>query len=230
MFRLLFSCCIRPRDEDDPTVIPTETTHLISPSAGLSSPGLPEAIAVDHQKLHDRMGTIVRSKEGKMVNVGARTPFTLQSAPAESASAPPSSPTTPTSSANPPLPGTLVGRRPPVLTMTPARARLHADSRYSSPTGSRSSSRRRAGTDHSDRYTAYVHSPAERTKQLPVPNEWFGETESESSFSVSVGEAGPEEATSPLSGVPIATPVSNGKREEDNDASTMAIAFSWGDT
>jgi hypothetical protein len=152
------------------------------------------------------MGSIVRSKEGcvaaviqfiikahslcrKMVNVSARTPFTLQSA-GGSTSAPPfsSSPPTPT----PQAPGDTVGRRPPVLTMTPARARLHADSRYSSPTGSRSSSRRRTGTDPTerDRYTSYFP-PSERGKQA-TPSEWFGDTESESSHS-HAGDAGPEE-------------------------------------
>ncbi|KAJ7896516.1 hypothetical protein B0H13DRAFT_2034083 [Mycena leptocephala] len=224
MFHQLFYCCLCPRDEDDPTVIPTETTHLISPTAGLSSPGLPEATAVDHQKLHDRMGSIVRSKEGKMVNVSARTPFTLQSA-GGSTSAPPfsSSPPTPT----PQAPGDTVGRRPPVLTMTPARARLHADSRYSSPTGSRSSSRRRTGTDPTerDRYTSYFPY-SERGKQA-TPSEWFGDTESESSHS-HAGDAGPEELKSPArigSPVPIRS-----KDEDDGHANTMSIAFSWGDT
>ncbi|KAF7332901.1 hypothetical protein MVEN_02395600 [Mycena venus] len=232
MFHLLFCCCARPPVEDDPTVIPTETTHLISPGTGLSSSDFPETIAVDHQKLQDRMGTIVRSKEGKMVNISARAPFILRSAAggssgtaASSPSAGFSSPPTPTSSA--PLTSTAptTSRHPPVLIMTPARARLQADSRYSSPSGSRSSSRRR--TDSSDRYTAsYLHSSTsvEREKHAPVSSKWSSETESESSV---MADHIPEE---PESGVVIVSPIHNVKGDADADAKTMAIAFSWSDT
>ncbi|KAJ6449392.1 hypothetical protein C8R47DRAFT_1084732 [Mycena vitilis] len=83
-----------------------------------SQPGLPEATAVDHQKLQDRMGSIVRSKEGKMVNVSARTPFTLQSAPAGAGalSQEASSDTdSATSSAHAPARTASVSRRPPHL-------------------------------------------------------------------------------------------------------------------
>ncbi|KAJ7889873.1 hypothetical protein B0H14DRAFT_2691143 [Mycena olivaceomarginata] len=230
----LFFCCLRPPVEDDPTVIPTETTHLISPGTGLSSPGVPETSAVDHQKYQDRMGTIVRSKEGKMVNVSARAPFILRSASGGSASTPPaslpsagissSSPPTPTASVAPPPIAPSISRRPPVLTMTPAVVRLYADSRYSSPTGSRSSSRRR--TDSSDKYVAYGNSSAERRKQSgPIPSEWLSETESESSLTA---QHIPEE---PENGVAIASPISisGGNDDTDTDPKAMSIAFSWGD-
>ncbi|KAJ7016096.1 hypothetical protein C8F04DRAFT_584071 [Mycena alexandri] len=176
ILQFLCYCCLRPEvsREDDPTVIPTETTHLIPNSAGLSSPSLPEAMIVDHQKLNDRMGLIVRAKEGKMVNVSVRLPFMLQSATGNS---PPSSnglsssPTTPTSTATAPAapaPQTSAGssavsRRPLVLTMTPARSRLYAESRYSSPSGSRSSSRRRP--ELSDRY-AYPYTASGLTSAM----------------------------------------------------------------
>ncbi|KAJ7759567.1 hypothetical protein B0H16DRAFT_1720359 [Mycena metata] len=241
ILQLLCCCCIHPEvsPENDPTVIPTETTYLIPNSAGLSSPRLPGAMIVDHQKLNDRMGIIVRAKEGKMVNVSARLPFTLQSA---TASSPPSStglsssPTTPTSTAaNAPAPQISAGsltasRRPPVLTMTPARSRLHAESRYSSPSGSRSSSRRRP--ELSDRYTypytasgptSAVEGGTARGKQASLGSEWIGETESESS------ETSPqlEYQAKTLRGVAITGP---DKMEENADANTMSIAFSWSDT
>ncbi|KAJ7759600.1 hypothetical protein B0H16DRAFT_1533875 [Mycena metata] len=187
----LLCCCIRPEvsPEDDPTVIPTETTHLIPNSAGLSSRRLPGAMIVDHQKLNDRMSIIVRAKEGKMVNVSARLPFTLQSATANSplsSNGLSSSPTASTSTApTAPAPQTSAGsliasRRPPVLTMTPARSRLHAESRYSSPSGSRSSSRRRP---ESDRYTypyntstpaSAVEGGTGRGKQASLGGKWIG--------------------------------------------------------
>ncbi|KAJ7759587.1 hypothetical protein B0H16DRAFT_594916 [Mycena metata] len=231
ILQLLCCCCIHPEvsPENDPTVIPTETTYLIPNSAGLSSPRLPGAMIVDHQKLNDRMSIIVRAKEGKMVNVSTRLPFTLQSATASSPPGLSSSPTTPTSTAaNAPAPQISAGsltasRRPPVLMMTPARSRLHAEGRYSSPSGSRSSSRRRP---ESDRYT-YPYTPSgptsaveggpARGKQASLGSEWIGETESESSPQ-------PESQAQTARGVAIA------KMEENADANTMSIAFSWSDT
>ncbi|KAJ7249806.1 hypothetical protein B0H12DRAFT_691238 [Mycena haematopus] len=225
MFRLLF-CCVRRPVETDPTVIPTETTHLIS-AVGFPSPGLTETLAVDPQLQHlqDRMGTIVRSTEAKMVNVSARAPFILQSTPGGIAGSPPSaarSSSSPTSSVHPPTAPT-VGRRPPVFTLTPACARLQ--SRYSSPgvsrQVSRSSSCRRADFGSSDRYTVYAYSSVERGRQ--VPSKWFSETETESESSVSVHD----ESAGRLG---IAHPISRGGNEADTDVqNTMSIAFSWGD-
>ncbi|KAJ6512306.1 hypothetical protein DFH09DRAFT_1333454 [Mycena vulgaris] len=133
MLCLLFPCCIRPLDDDSADqVIPNETSRLIPASAQLPPPGPPE-MTVDHQKLNDRLSTIVRAKEGKMVNVISRTPFTLRSvhdntsSPASPISPGPTSPSTPasTSAALPEAPvipasSTLGSRRPTVLTMTPA--------------------------------------------------------------------------------------------------------------
>ncbi|KAJ7098460.1 hypothetical protein C8R43DRAFT_251448 [Mycena crocata] len=238
MFHTLFSCCIRSRSAsvDDNTVIPNETTHLIPASEDLSSPGLPDTIAVDHQKLNDRMSNIVRRQEGKMVNVSSRTPFTLQTAVdrtpgSEAAPISPDvlSPLTPTSSMFPqppstPSAATLLSRRPPVLTMTPARSRaglnLYADSRYSSPSGSRSSSRRR--TD-SDRYI-YSGPPSvidgrQAKPKHPIPSDWLLDTDSDS----------PSVQThSPLSAMQIPSP-STPKEEPPIDPNVQSIAFSWSD-
>ncbi|KAF8192875.1 hypothetical protein K438DRAFT_2017989 [Mycena galopus ATCC 62051] len=207
-------------------VIPTETTHLISDAAGLSSAGLPDTRAVDRQKLRDRMGTIVRLKEGKMVNVNARVPFILHSTTESSSStttseAHLSAPPTPelTSNFSSALDST---HHPQVLTMTPARMRLRADSRYSSPSGSRSSSRRR--TDPVDRHNMYTQHGTERGKQTPsIPSQWLGETESEAS---GMADAGAEEPESPTSRVAIASPTSMDR----DDSNAMSIAFSWSDT
>ncbi|KAH0828031.1 hypothetical protein J3R83DRAFT_3680 [Lanmaoa asiatica] len=38
---------------------------------------LPQPRVIDHQKLKERLGSVVRSKEGKMVNVNAQFPFNL---------------------------------------------------------------------------------------------------------------------------------------------------------
>lgn len=74
MFNFLFSCCVRQRRRD-PTV-PDEHTFLI-PATTASETPTPQPRVVDHQKLKERLGTVVRSKEGKMVNVNAAFPFNL---------------------------------------------------------------------------------------------------------------------------------------------------------
>ncbi|KAF8965640.1 hypothetical protein BDZ97DRAFT_1918190 [Flammula alnicola] len=56
---------------------PNERSHLIPASTDSTPTSLPNAFVVDHQKLKERMGHIVRSKEGKMVNVNSRLPFNL---------------------------------------------------------------------------------------------------------------------------------------------------------
>ncbi|KAF7334679.1 hypothetical protein MVEN_02298500 [Mycena venus] len=226
MLHSLFCCCARPRVEDDPTVIPTETTHLISGAAGLPSPHLPETMAIDRQRLQERMGTIVRSKEGKMVNVNARTPFILHSASEGSSSTAPASPTaednnlsappTPTLSVLPP-PSALNASNPHVVTMTPARLRLRADSRYSSPSGSRSSSRRRADIG----YTTSPQSAVDRGKPGLISAQFFDDTGSESSETMRT-----DTVKSSVNGVTIPNPV-NGSKDDTNP---MSIAFSWSDT
>ncbi|KAJ6464825.1 hypothetical protein C8R45DRAFT_1107076 [Mycena sanguinolenta] len=224
MFRLLFCCCARPGAEADATVIPTETTHLITGVAGFPSPGLPETITTNQfQHMQDKMGTIVRSTEGKMVNVSARTPFILQSAPRGSGIAaapsfdPSSSPTTPTMSVGPSDPN--LGRHPPVFTMTPSCARLQ--SRYPSTTVSRSSSCKRASSSSSDRDTFYGYCSVERGRQVAVSNKWFSETDTA------------PESESPVSADEHAViPHSNNSDESETGTGTdniMSIAFSWGD-
>jgi len=74
IFALVFSCCMRGHPQD-PTVI-DETSRLIPTSTDPSNEQ-PRVVVVDHQKLKDRLGNIVRSKEGKMVNVSAQIPFNL---------------------------------------------------------------------------------------------------------------------------------------------------------
>ncbi|KAF8955658.1 hypothetical protein BDZ97DRAFT_261267 [Flammula alnicola] len=55
---------------------PNERSHLIPASTDSTPTSLPNAFVVDHQKLKERMGHIVRSKEGKMVNVNSRSSST----------------------------------------------------------------------------------------------------------------------------------------------------------
>ncbi|OAX41137.1 hypothetical protein K503DRAFT_864092 [Rhizopogon vinicolor AM-OR11-026] len=74
MFSYLFSCCVRQRRRD-PT-IPDERTYLIPATTACETP-TPQPRSVDQQKLKERLGTVVRSKEGKMVNVNLSFPFNL---------------------------------------------------------------------------------------------------------------------------------------------------------
>ncbi|KAJ6453238.1 hypothetical protein C8R47DRAFT_1168371 [Mycena vitilis] len=183
----LFCCGVRPRaatSDAHSTVIPNEHSRL------LDQPPSP-AIVVDHQTLSDRLGTIVRAKEGKMVSVSARTPFTIHDAEQLPAAL--------TSAAE----GTGSGghislnRRPPVLTMTPARSQgslhnMYSDaSRHSSRSGSRSSSRPPAlhlrshsphSTSSAPRSAASVldcASVSEQRGAVPDASGWFGESGSE---------------------------------------------------
>ncbi|KAJ7450681.1 hypothetical protein B0H11DRAFT_318406 [Mycena galericulata] len=242
MFQSLFSCCIRSHRsaDDDLTIIPDETTHLLPSSTGIPSPGLPDTTVVDQQNLNDRLGTIVRAKEGKMVNVGSRTPFTVVQV---SMSPPPSSTTPPSPNVTAPPSNHAgssngVNRHPPVHTMAPARGasrHLYTDSRYSSPNTSRSSSRRRpeAGERERDRHThsyadryAYTsHTPHSETegededqaKGKRTATDWFAESESKASgVEVEVVDK-----------VPGSDSISTIDTEEGN---LQSIAFSWGDT
>ncbi|KAJ7636462.1 hypothetical protein FB45DRAFT_906652 [Roridomyces roridus] len=156
MLRTLFCCCASAAAADDVSVIPDETTHLIPKVSSLT----PDSLSVlDHQKLQDRMSTIVRAKQGKMVNVAARTPFTVQTAPPTPSAVPDPDPAGDTNTLSP-----TETRRPQVLTMTPAASRGSWSlnpSRYSSPNPSRSSSRKRPASESSDR--------AERTRSEAQP-------------------------------------------------------------
>ncbi|KAJ7181272.1 hypothetical protein C8R46DRAFT_599650 [Mycena filopes] len=184
LFTQLFCCCLRPRpappDVESTTVIPNEHSRLLEPPASPAS-------VVDHQSLSDRLGTIVRAKEGKMVSVSARTPFTLVHD---------AEPQLPSSSST----TTSANRRPPILTMTPARSHgslnLHSDSQSQSRSRSRSRPSSRSDSLASSPRRA-AHSPlppvappapppasasgsAERNAPAPVDaSEWFVESESE---------------------------------------------------
>ncbi|KAG0700823.1 hypothetical protein DFH29DRAFT_929852 [Suillus ampliporus] len=75
MFDFLFSCCGIRQRQRDPTV-PDEHTFLI-PATTTGETPTPQPRVVDHQKLKERLGIVVRTKEGKMVNVNAPFPFNL---------------------------------------------------------------------------------------------------------------------------------------------------------
>lgn len=77
IFSTIFSCCLRRRRRRQEPVIPDEESRLIPAEATEPTPVIPNVVVIDHQKLKDRLGTIVRSKEGKMVNVNAQIPFNL---------------------------------------------------------------------------------------------------------------------------------------------------------
>ncbi|KAJ7627218.1 hypothetical protein FB45DRAFT_1004742 [Roridomyces roridus] len=121
----LLCCCLGSahiEDVDDASrVIPDERSHLI-PKDTLPSQRIRNPLTVDHQK---RMTAIVRVKQGKMVNLNARTPFTMKCVHTPSAY----------DSNEPPI----HHRRCSVMTMTPARGSGNP-SRTSSPVTSRSSS------------------------------------------------------------------------------------------
>jgi hypothetical protein len=52
-------------------------SHLIPAIAEPTSASMEEGFVIDHRRLKERMSSIVRSKEGKMVNINARLPFNL---------------------------------------------------------------------------------------------------------------------------------------------------------
>lgn len=122
----------------------------------------------------------------KMVSVSARAPFTLN----EAEQLPQAS------NASGSGGGVNLSRRPPVLTMTAARS-LNTQSRHSSCSGSRSSSRRpelRSQSTHSTisapRSASSVHgsgSASDNRVRGPEPSEWFAESESEFSIEEEVG-------------------------------------------
>ncbi|KAJ7469475.1 hypothetical protein FB451DRAFT_1176711 [Mycena latifolia] len=180
ILRLLSVCCPCPCPAD------SEDDYIYRVSALLASPprlsrALIKTTSISYsagppvvtQKLNERLCPIMRAKEGKMANVSACTAFVMQRVP----SAPPSLSASSAATSDSPTPGhesapaSRTSRRPPVLTMTPARASLyhHAESRYSSPAGSRSSSRRRPEP-------AYAYGV--RAKQVSTASEWFGESAS----------------------------------------------------
>ncbi|KAJ7881990.1 hypothetical protein B0H14DRAFT_2704160 [Mycena olivaceomarginata] len=228
MFSLLTQllCCgARPRaapPDVQSTVIPNEHSRLLDEP---ESPAIVDVDVVAHQSLSDRLDTIVRAKEGKMVSVSARTPFTLHGA--EQAPS--------TSTVNGGGNRANVSRRPPVLTMTPARSHgslnLYSDSRsrHSSGSGSRSSSRQPALRSQSARSGSSVPpsttsvpssaSASDNRGKAPDASEWFAESGSD--FSVE----GDEEPAPPTSGaeVHVRTPIAHPAAAAD----MRGIAFDW---
>ncbi|EPQ56861.1 hypothetical protein GLOTRDRAFT_137359 [Gloeophyllum trabeum ATCC 11539] len=74
-FSAVFACCLRAKSPDRE---PDERTHLIPAAQDADvTPPRPHVAVVDPQKMKERLGTIVRSKEGKMVNVHAQAPFNV---------------------------------------------------------------------------------------------------------------------------------------------------------
>lgn len=124
-----------------------------------------------------------------MVSVSARAPFTLN----EAEQLPQAS------NASGSGGGVNLSRRPPVLTMTAARS-LNTQSRHSSCSGSRSSSRRPElrsqsnSTISAPRSASSVHgsgSASDNRVRGPEPSEWFAESESEFSIEEEVGLLSP---------------------------------------
>ncbi|KAI9455243.1 hypothetical protein BJY52DRAFT_1188468 [Lactarius psammicola] len=67
-------CCLRPRSlasSDEPN----ENSRLIPASEDV--PPAARHVIIDQQRMKERLGVIVRAKEGKMVNVNASLPFNL---------------------------------------------------------------------------------------------------------------------------------------------------------
>ncbi|KAJ6490688.1 hypothetical protein C8R47DRAFT_1123264 [Mycena vitilis] len=71
-FLSLFCCCVHHHVREEGTV--DETSHLI-PSNLENTP--PTVVFTDYQRIQERLVTIVRAKERKMVNVNSQIPFNL---------------------------------------------------------------------------------------------------------------------------------------------------------
>ncbi|KAJ7082486.1 hypothetical protein C8R44DRAFT_992193 [Mycena epipterygia] len=232
----LFCCCIGSRarriPEVESAVIPNETSRLIQ------TPSSPVPTIIDHQALSDKFSSIVRAKEGKMVSVSARAPFTIHSSSSSSTAFPtheesePSFNTAPDSDAHHMVstPRATMSRRPPVLVMTPARVGRGPETPYmqthilyssSPPAGSRASSssslrrpRARAPSAHSTQSnsTPSMHSGKARNS---TPK---SDTARLPSVGVSAGEVA--ESTSEVQEEMQITPAYD----------AQGITFSWSDT
>ncbi|KAK7024714.1 hypothetical protein R3P38DRAFT_1050186 [Favolaschia claudopus] len=225
LFAQLICCGKRSRaiPPDAPsTVIPNERTPLLDDPREQA----PD-VSVDHQSLSDRLGTIVRAKEGKMVSVSSRTPFTLHDA--EQAQLP----TTSTANEDDGVQDVTISRRPPVLTMTPARShgsfsylRSDSQSQHSSESrsGSRSPSRQRAQSGSSvppSSSSGRRSGAAARRFKSPDRSEWFAESESEVEVSVDDESVSPT-PHSPTSKTPTAPPAPILQIQD-----VKGIAFDW---
>ncbi|KAJ7766763.1 hypothetical protein B0H16DRAFT_1366864 [Mycena metata] len=72
-FLTLFCCCGQHRRVRDDDII-DETSHLIPSNLDATSPTV---VFTDQQSIQERLVTIVRAKERKMVNVNSQIPFNL---------------------------------------------------------------------------------------------------------------------------------------------------------
>ncbi|KAH8834618.1 hypothetical protein DL96DRAFT_498808 [Flagelloscypha sp. PMI_526] len=81
MLSSLFGCCFPSKRSKSVQQPPDEQTRLLIPTQeegiGVIPPVIPALVVVDQQKLKDRLEVIVRSTEGKMVNVNSHVPFNL---------------------------------------------------------------------------------------------------------------------------------------------------------
>lgn len=77
-FRLVFSCCLSRHAKE--LNIPDDRSRLI-PATEPSLNDNSSVAVVDHQRLKQRLDTIVRSKKGQMVNVTSELPFNLHNKP-----------------------------------------------------------------------------------------------------------------------------------------------------
>ncbi|KAJ3772533.1 hypothetical protein FB446DRAFT_736366 [Lentinula raphanica] len=86
--QLLFACCVRGRNRrdrrqivgPDAQVIPDEESRLIPPSVE-PEVVLPDTVAQEIEERIARLGTIVRAKEGNMINTSAYAPFNVLNRP-----------------------------------------------------------------------------------------------------------------------------------------------------
>ncbi|PPR07241.1 hypothetical protein CVT26_012499 [Gymnopilus dilepis] len=75
LFHQIFCGCCHSRDEIEGLF--DETSHLIPENVDPPVTYGSDGARVDHEQLHERLENIVRTKEGKMVNVASHIPFNL---------------------------------------------------------------------------------------------------------------------------------------------------------
>jgi len=73
--RKIFFCCCQESDDAQDQF--NESSHLIPSQSVDSSVIYSNTVVLDHRKLQERLGHIVRTKESKMVNVASQVPFNL---------------------------------------------------------------------------------------------------------------------------------------------------------
>ncbi|KAJ3993838.1 hypothetical protein F5050DRAFT_1714180 [Lentinula boryana] len=86
--QFLFACCVRGRTRRnhrrieglDEQVIPDEESRLIPPTLE-PEPVVPDTVAQEIEERKARLGTIVRAKEGNMINTSAYAPFNVLNRP-----------------------------------------------------------------------------------------------------------------------------------------------------